>query len=76
MHFCISVDGRQVELIPNGAHMRVTGANRLAYATALEQYKRTEFVQQCEAIRQGYGSCFKNYHGICRVDLSRVFIFD
>jgi hypothetical protein len=35
---------------------RVTWANRMAWVQAVESYKRTEFVAQCEAMRRGLGS--------------------
>lgn len=48
-----SADGRVVELMPHGAHVRVTSANRWQFVAAVDAHKRNEFAQVCEAMRQG-----------------------
>ncbi|KAG5186945.1 hypothetical protein JKP88DRAFT_257310 [Tribonema minus] len=49
----IALDGREVELRPGGRDEPVTWANRLDYATLVEQQRLNESKQQAEAVRAG-----------------------
>ncbi|RHX98074.1 hypothetical protein DYB36_009709, partial [Aphanomyces astaci] len=63
---CINEQDQLVELIPNGANVRVTLANRFEYADALESYRLHQFDEAVACIRNGLAS-------IVQVDLLPMF---
>jgi len=49
----VGLDGRVVELLPQGLLKRVTLSNRTEYVELVEKYRLHEFSQQANAIRSG-----------------------
>lgn len=49
----LSADNRVVQLVPNGANLPVTFANRCEYADLVEQYRLHEYDREIEALVQG-----------------------
>jgi hypothetical protein len=52
----LSIDGRIVELIPDGSNVLVTAKNRFDFIARVEQYKRDECALQIDAMRAGLGT--------------------
>jgi len=51
-----SIDGRIIELIPNGKNISVTWTNRLEFVSAVEQYHLNAYQAQIRSIFIGLGS--------------------
>ena len=51
-----SLDGRVIELIPNGTNIPVDWSNRFKYAKLVENYRRNELSLQLNAISSGFKS--------------------
>ena len=51
-----SADGRQVELVKDGANKALTFENRTEWADAMEEYRLHEVDTQVAAIRRGMGT--------------------
>lgn len=52
----LSLDGREIELVPGGKDVPVTWSNRLMNAELLESYKMSEFSPQLNALLAGMSS--------------------